>query len=262
MARTLGQDHEENSPIVSVVTVVINDPEALRKTILSVASQGYSQLRHIVIDGGSNDGTLSVIQEYESVIDFWVSEPDCGIYDAMNKGIAQATGQWLFFLNAGDVFYDNNVVKAAMAKASSIKEKLTVMYGHVILSNEKGKAIVKKPKPVAWTYYGLFASHQSMFFRRETLVGGYSLDYPLAGDYALVAKLYLKGARFFRLHQVISVFEEGGFSYKNASQGRDENHQIRVNILRVPRSLSQLIHIVNWLTWGLKTNLKEFIQRV
>lgn len=253
---------EQDLPIVTVVTVVVNDAEGLRKTILSTANQDYRQIRHIIIDGGSTDGTLSVIQEHESVIDFWISEPDRGIYDAMNKGIAQATGQWLFFLNAGDVFYDDNAVETAMAKASSVKEHLTVMYGKVILSHENGRAIVKRPKPVLWIYYGLFASHQSMFFRRETLVAGYSLDYPLAGDYALIAKLYLQGARFVQLNHIISVFEEGGFSYKNASQGRDENHRIRVNVLGMPSFLSKLIYVANRLTWNLQTILRKPVHRV
>lgn len=96
-------------PLISVVTVVFNDIENLQRTIESIASQTYQNVEHIVIDGGSIDGTLEIIKANLS-IDYWLSEKDGGIYDAMNKGVKVATGEWINFMNSGDVFFSDSVL--------------------------------------------------------------------------------------------------------------------------------------------------------
>ena len=99
---------------VTVITVVFNDVFNIKKTIDSVLSQTYTNLEYIIIDGGSSDGTIELISEYEGKIDVIISEKDNGIYDAMNKGIKKSTGYWLNFMNCGDVFYDSDVVEKCM----------------------------------------------------------------------------------------------------------------------------------------------------
>ncbi len=101
-----------NQPKVSIVTVVYNDAKGLEKTIKSVINQTYKNVEFIIIDGGSTDGTVEIIKKYEDYIDYWVSEEDKGIYDAMNKGIKAATGTWINFMNAGDVFVDCEVLSS------------------------------------------------------------------------------------------------------------------------------------------------------
>lgn len=101
--RQYKESHKDN-PLVTVITVVYNDGSNLEETIKSVLTQKYKNIEYIIIDGGSNDNTLDVIRKYESKIDYWVSERDFGIYDAMNKGISAANGQWLNMMNSGDVF--------------------------------------------------------------------------------------------------------------------------------------------------------------
>ena len=94
-----------NNPKITVVTVCYNAVKDIEKTILSVVNQTYDNIEYIVVDGGSKDGTVNIIQKYEDRITKWISEPDKGIYDAMNKGILMATGDWINFMNAGDYFY-------------------------------------------------------------------------------------------------------------------------------------------------------------
>ena len=106
--------HKKNrrlKSLISIITVVFNDKYGLEETILSVLSQTSENIEYIIIDGGSNDGTVDVIKKYEKSIDKWISEPDNGIYDAMNKGIALASGGFINFMNAGDVYASNNKLK-------------------------------------------------------------------------------------------------------------------------------------------------------
>jgi cellulose synthase/poly-beta-1,6-N-acetylglucosamine synthase-like glycosyltransferase len=99
----------ENKPLISIITVVYNGEKFLEETIKSVINQTYDNVEYIIIDGGSSDGTIDIIKKYEDYIDYWVSEKDNGIYDAMNKGIDLATGIWINFMNAGDLFFDNTI---------------------------------------------------------------------------------------------------------------------------------------------------------
>ena len=98
------KNDQDNKPLISVITIVFNDEKSIEETVSSVLSQAYSNLEYIIIDGGSTDNTLNIIKEYESSIDYWISEKDSGIYDAMNKGCSLAYGSGIIFLNSGDKF--------------------------------------------------------------------------------------------------------------------------------------------------------------
>ncbi len=100
----------QNNPLVTIVTVSYNVVSTIERTILSVVNQTYSNIEYIIIDGGSTDGTVDIIKKYMDKIAYWVSEPDKGIYDAMNKGILMAKGQWINFMNSGDYLYSNDVI--------------------------------------------------------------------------------------------------------------------------------------------------------
>ena len=105
------QSKHTTSPLFSIITITYNAERWLEQTILSVLSQSYAGIEYIVIDGGSTDGTVEIIRRYASGIAYWTSEPDKGIYDAMNKGLQRATGDYVWFINAGDTFYAANTMQ-------------------------------------------------------------------------------------------------------------------------------------------------------
>ena len=124
-------------PLISVITAVFNDKEHLEQTIKSVITQTYDNVEYIIIDGGSADGTLDIIRKYEHLIDYWISEPDEGIYDAMNKGIDLAAGEWINFMNAGDEFVDKNVIQDNLLLLNSNGTEF--IYSDTIFTNAKRK---------------------------------------------------------------------------------------------------------------------------
>lgn len=201
---------------VSVITVVYNGAQELQATIDSVVAQDYPYIEYVVIDGGSNDGTIALIQNNLNVIDKWISERDKGIYDAMNKGVAMASGEFVIFMNAGDRFYSPNAIAQCMAGVSNED----IVYGdHWILGSRRndGQHIAK---PIEQLKYGMVCSHQSMFFRRVLLIAQpFSLEYGTAGDYECICRLYRYGAEFKHSKDVIvSYYSAGGVSDVRRSQ--------------------------------------------
>ena len=171
---------------ISVITVVYNGAQVLRKTLASVRAQNFDDFEYIVIDGGSADGTVRLIEESGGLVDRWVSEPDKGIYDAMNKAARLASGDYLYFLNAGDSFKGPLVLTSA---ASLLASDPVVLVGRV--SVKGGRADIY---PVDFSLESirdtraLFASHfchQALFVRRQDWlsVGGFSLKYPHFADF-------------------------------------------------------------------------------
>jgi len=112
---------------ISIITVVYNSVSTLEQTILSVINQTYENIEYIIIDGGSTDGTLNIIKKYQDIINYWISEPDKGIYDAMNKGIERASGEWIQFLNSGDVFVSTEVLESVFK--NDISDNIGILYG-------------------------------------------------------------------------------------------------------------------------------------
>ncbi|WP_421300345.1 glycosyltransferase family 2 protein [Aeromonas veronii] len=195
---------------ISVITVVYNGALELQATIDSVVAQDYPEIEYVVIDGGSNDGTIALIQKNLSVIDTWISERDNGIYDAMNKGVALASGDFVIFMNAGDRFYSHNAISQCIAGVNNED----VVYGdHWVLGSRRndGRHIAK---PIEQLKYGMVCSHQSMFFRRALLIAQpFSLQYGTAGDYECICRLYRHEAKFkYSKDVIVSYYSAGGVS--------------------------------------------------
>jgi len=174
-------------PVFSIITVTYNAELVFSRTISSVYHQTYKNIELIVIDGKSNDLTLDLIDFYDDKIDYWISEPDKGLYDAMNKGIKAATGDYVWFLNAGDVLKDENIVEeiARIAEENNIPD---IIYGETDLVDKYGKIIaerrLKTPEQLTWKNFkmGMLVCHQAFIVKRE-IAQEYDLQYRFSADF-------------------------------------------------------------------------------
>lgn len=212
---------------ISIVTVVYNDYKNIEDTINSVLSQEYNNIEYIVIDGGSTDGTVDIIKRYADRLSYWISEPDKGIYDAMNKGIEHCTGQWINFMNCGDTFNSNDVI----SKIFSNQENLLadVLYGDVLLQYNNIGAIIRRYNNLKPDTVSTNLCHQSTFIRTE-LMRKYKYDtsFKIAADVYFFYQIHEKeDAQFKYVPIVVANYEsEDGVSAKNLRRMYQEYQKI------------------------------------
>jgi glycosyltransferase involved in cell wall biosynthesis len=205
-----------NGPTVSIVTVNRDMADALGPTLESVLAQDYPGFELIVIDGASHDGSQTVIQSYATRLAYWVSEPDRSLYEAMNKGVAAAKGQWVLFMNAGDRFAAPDVLSRIFA---TNHDGADIVYGHHIrcypaqgierLVAAEAPEVLPRRMP---------CSHQSLLMRRELLLDHPFQDDLLAADYEVLLAAYAAGKTFSMVDRVIARTEMGG---------RSDTHRLR-----------------------------------
>lgn len=201
-----------NKRKVTVVTVTYNAQEHLEQTIKSVIKQDYSNVEYIIIDGGSTDGTIDIIKKYEDHIAYWISEPDHGIYDAMNKGIDVATGEWINFMNAGDCFCEIGTILKVMENLSDDTDIISGDIYSIDLNNNK--AYRSAPRE-GYAYDGMFCYHQTMFTKVNIMkMLKFDTSFKVAGDYDFVMKCYVAKHKFQFLDFAVANFMEGGISSK------------------------------------------------
>ena len=182
-------------PKISVITVVFNGVNEINNTIFSVISQNYCNLEYIIIDGKSNDGTLDVISKYKDKIALIISEDDSGIYDAMNKGVSYATGDWVLFMNSGDSFTSDSVLYEV---STYFSDKTDIIYGDSLGLFSRNNSTYLQAKPLTnLLNHGMPFCHQSVFVKK-TLIDMYPFDlqYKYLGDYNLFRILYINHYRF------------------------------------------------------------------
>jgi glycosyltransferase involved in cell wall biosynthesis len=198
-------------PVVSVITAVLNGGSSIERSMASVIGQTFSSFEYIVIDGGSRDGTVDILRRYEDSIEYWISEKDNGIYDALNKGISVSRGEWLYFLGADDAFVDSRVLEKVFAR----KRDALFIYGDVLYGDSGviyGGAFTKRMLTKRnICQQGIFYS--SDLFRR---LGPFDMKYSLLADWLFNMKVFsLKGARHEHLDMVIAEYSlEGASSRK------------------------------------------------
>jgi len=195
---------------ISVVTVTYNAKDVVAETIESVLNQTYSNVEYIIIDGASTDGTLEVVDLYKEIIDHFISEPDNGTYDAMNKAIDIASGEWIIFVNAGDFFVNNRTIADVFAHA--INENIDFIYGDYIWKGDKQDVRVNS-RPLDLMWQRISFSHQSLFTRTRLMKEKkFDLKYKIVSDYNFYFSCYMEGCRFEKVDMPISVFRAGGLS--------------------------------------------------
>lgn len=214
-----------NKPLVTIITVCYNAVNDIEETILSIINQTYKNVEFIIIDGGSTDGTVDIIRKYTDRISYWKSEQDKGIYDAMNKGIAKASGEWINFMNAGDLFHDSNTIENVFK--NSIKNNVGVVYGEVLL-NDNNYTYPDRTRKIEFMKRGMPFCHQASFTRR-TILYGFNTTYKICSDYAFFYNLYKKYGRniFMFVPIKIAVYNVGGISAIQLKNCRKEWLDIR-----------------------------------
>lgn len=188
--------NDAKQPQVSVITVCYNAADDLEKTIKSVVSQTINKKEFIVVDGGSKDSSCEIIKKYESYIDCWISEPDKGVYDAMNKGIAMSSGEWICFMNAGDTFKDNSSLQAIF-DSKEFSPQTGVIYCDVNFVFPNFGFVLKKMDRLEGEEQALSINHQASLTRSALLTENlFDLNYKIASDANTFYKLWNKGVKF------------------------------------------------------------------
>ena len=235
-------------PLITVITVVYNGAKYLEETILSVINQTYPNVEYIIIDGGSTDDTPDIIKKYEDYIDYWVSEKDKGIYDAMNKGIDLANGEWINFMNAGDKFSNYSTI---INTYLNINMNFDVIYSDVEIDFGKF-TVVKKPLTLERMDLGMTFHHQSCFVKTH-LMKQYKFDttYKLVADYNFLYTLYQSGNVFYYFNKPISKVIPDGYADKQRLKVLKEYYRIQSSknkffssIYFVYRYLSELVKLI------------------
>lgn len=194
------------NPIISIITICYNDAEGLESTIKSVEGQTFKNYEYIIVDGGSKDHTQTVIRAHEKSISKWVSEPDKGIYDAMNKGVRMASGEWIIMMNAGDIFADANVLENVFSH--EIPNNITFLYGDTLSRQKNGKLL---RRVTSWKNGDI--NHQAVIYRR--------LLHAEHGLYIVTKKIIVSDYLFFiripgeqvqKLDMPISINDPNGIS--------------------------------------------------
>jgi glycosyltransferase involved in cell wall biosynthesis len=203
-------------PVISVVTVTFNADKYLQNTIESIRKQTYKNIEYIIIDGQSTDDTINIIKENNDIISQWISEPDNGLYDAMNKGITKAKGDYIWFINAGDEIYNENTLSNIF---EHVENCVDVYFGHTMIIDEAGNEIglrrLKPQKSLTWKSFiwGQLVSHQA-FIAKLSIAPLFAPKYKYSADTDWQIKILKKSAYIRNTGLILCRFLEGGRSKK------------------------------------------------
>jgi glycosyltransferase involved in cell wall biosynthesis len=220
-----------NQPVFSIITVTYNAAHCLKETILSVVNQSYSGIEYLIIDGSSTDGTVDIIRQYEAKISYRTSEPDKGLYDAMNKGLQKATGDYVWFMNAGDTLYSADTVQQIVSLLQKDTTLPDIIYGETAVIGDKGKILglrrLKTPEKLTWKSFqmGMSVSHQS-FIAKRTIAPLFDLQYRYSSDFDWCIRCLKEAKIIFNTHIILSVFLDGGLSTTQRKTSLKERYHI------------------------------------
>lgn len=241
----------KTKPLISIITVSFNTVNTIEQTILSVINQTYPNIEYIIIDGGSTDGTIEIIKKYADKISYWISEPDKGIYDAMNKGALKATGDYIQYLNASDRISTNKTIENIISNMPI--NAPDIIYGDIIMEKSFGTFHLA-PKSLSnfKTTFPIF--HPSTWMKTSLLLKHkFDSSFKIAADFKLFRELYYENCRFYYVPIIFTVFEaiEGVSSTNYYKCWLEEQYIIDNKIGRIHK-------IVFYIKNKLKSNLFKF----
>jgi len=201
------------NPKFSIITVVYNNFDGIEQTILSVTNQVFKEFEYIIIDGCSTDGTLELIEKHKKNIDKIITEPDMGIYDAMNKGINESKGEYILFMNSGDIFSSRNVLSDLAIHCTA-----DIVYGNVLFVFDENSSVQVIPKGLSYLPHGMPFVHQAAFVKLKYARNNkFDQRYRLAADYDFFWRCYMIGLSFKYIDINVCNFKPGGVSDNNPS---------------------------------------------
>ncbi len=241
---------------ISVITVTFNAGRTLQRTLDSVHRQTFQQMEHLIIDGASSDDTISLAEHYRSECSYDVmvqSEPDRGLYDAMNKGLAKATGDYLVFLNAGDTLYADDTLQTVVRTIEKAGDKVGVVYGDTAVIDSEGHFLHlrthRPPEQLSWRSFrqGMLVCHQAFYVHRElSQLYPFNLEYRHSADVDWCIRV-MKAAEeqhmlLVNTHAILVNFEEGG----DTTQHHQSSLRERFRVMSCHYGLLQTIILHLW----------------
>ncbi|MGG9972097.1 glycosyltransferase family 2 protein [Ferruginibacter sp. SUN002] len=223
----------KTTPILSIITINYNNIDGLMKTVQSVFAQSFKNFEYIIIDGGSTDGSKEYIETIKEKLSYWVSEKDNGVYNAINKGIQKATGEYLMFMNGGDCLHDSTVLGDIFEKTSISED---VIYGDTLYLTADGTTVYKScDEELSFEYLIKDdINHQSCFIKRSLFdkFGLYDERLKIAADHKFfIASIILGSATSKYVARCIAIYNLEGFSSKNEAMQYVERDQIHKEII-------------------------------
>jgi len=218
-------------PVFSVITVTYNAEKWLENTINSIISQTYDRIEYIIIDGKSTDKTVEIIEKHAAKITSWISEPDKGLYDAMNKGLKKATGDYIWFINAGDKIYATDTVQKIVNSIGEEDKLPDIVYGETAIINNKqeftGMRRLKAPEKLTWKSFkmGMLVSHQS-FIVKHNIAPFFNTDYRFSADFDWAIQCMKRAQNIFNTHLILSHYMDEGMTTSNRKSSLKERYRI------------------------------------
>lgn len=228
---------------ISVITVTRNSGSLLERTIKSVAEQDYAAKEYIIVDGNSSDGSVDLISNSKTVAK-WLSEPDKGIYDAMNKGVRMASGKWIIFMNAGDTFASSDSLRRLMEYADAHPEA-DVVYGDVIRCGATPEEDIVKQASDVLKGHRLAFCHQSVICKRADLLENpFDTSHRYSADFKFFKTLEKKGRKFHHVNFPVARFDTTGISTRNRAKGLADNMRVVSEVDGIVKGFPSILHLL------------------
>lgn len=252
-AESMGPESEPDAvAMLAIITVVRNDLAGLRSTHASLRSQTCRRFTWIVVDGASTDGTAEYLKRHHDELFWWCSQPDGGIFDAMNRGLAAVRSNYLFFLNAGDTLPEPNTLARALARLEAANWP-DLAYADALERTADGPILLKRSRAPAWIWYGMFTHHQAILYRRGACHGiSFDTRYPIGADYAFTIEALAHACTLLKLEHPLAICAPPGRSAEFAEIGRRDQWRIRSRLLGIPEWCCAAIACFQMAAWTVR----------